>query len=72
MPEPAVGLPVLGLSLRSESDELLPLLAALRSWCRPTTLRGAAALLPAAVLTDYLPEVPFDVPWAVVRTPAVR
>ncbi|MDQ1631255.1 MAG: hypothetical protein QOC80_1227 [Frankiaceae bacterium] len=76
MPEPAVGLPVLGLSLHDDGDELLPLLGALRSWCRPTTLRGTSGLQPAAVLTDRVPsspiEAPFDVPWSVVsRDPSV-
>ncbi len=80
MPEPAVGLPVLGLSLHGDGDELLPLLGALRSWCRPTTLRGASGPRAAAVLTDHVPDgwtgggdpAPFDVPWAVVsRDPSV-
>lgn len=69
MPEPAVGLPVLGLALRSDGDELLPLLTALRSWCRPTTLRGVSPQ-PVAVLTDHVPDAAPDVPWAVVSRDA--
>ncbi len=67
MPEPAVGLPVLGLSLHGDGDELLPLLGALRSWCRPTTLRGASGPRAAAVLTDHVPDG-----WTAAATRPVR
>lgn len=64
--------PVLGVELSGSGAELVPLLAALRAWCRPVVLRPRNDLRPAALLFDALPAAPPDLPWAVAsRDPAV-
>lgn len=68
----AAPLPTLGLALTGSGAPLLPLLAALRSWCRPVSLRSAEDGAPVAVLADHVPAVEPAVPWAVVSPdPAV-
>jgi hypothetical protein len=63
--QPDRDLPVLGLVLQGRGEELIPLLSALRRWCRPVLLRRFEGPV-AALLLDHLPDEEPNLPWRTV------
>jgi len=70
---PTGALPVLDIQLEGSGAELVPLLTALGSWCRPALRQGEGGTgrrAPVAVLSDAVLPVAPAVPWAVVSSDA--